>query len=56
MTYRTQIVAGTNYFLTFERSNGDQVLFIYFLPLPVYQLQGEDNFKDNGYTIIPKGA
>ena len=33
MTWSSQVVAGMNYFLTFERSNGDKVVYTYFVPL-----------------------
>ena len=55
MTYTRQIVAGTNYLLSFKRSNGDTVRYHFFKPLPAYQVKGEDYMEYKERTIISKG-
>ncbi len=55
MTWTHQVVAGTNYKLTFKRSNGDTVVYSYFIPLEVYKVKGEDYMEYTDRTIIPKG-
>jgi hypothetical protein len=55
MTWTHQVVAGTNYNLTFKRSNGDTVVYYYHIPLPAYQVKGEDYMEYKERKIIPKG-
>ena len=55
MVWATQIVAGTKYILSFERSNGDTVRYYFFIPLPAYQVLGEDYTDYVDRKIIPKG-
>lgn len=55
MEWTRQVVQGTNYYLSFKRSNGDKVNYYFYIPLPVYQVQGVDYMDYKDRTIIPKG-